>query len=164
MGSCDYHSINGSSNGKPIAGLSLAHSRLTKPKRALLGAELVSGTRVLVSPTIGQAADLVDVSPTSVRMALKIIENEKLLALVDQGRLALADAAARPRQLALPKPVAQDPWSIAEDLVHTHGVDKVFDRVILPAISSNISAPRTQMPDGADQLTKRTQTNMSSVD
>lgn len=27
-----------------------------------------------------------------------------------------------------------DPWAIAENLVHAHGVDQVFDRVIMPAI------------------------------
>jgi hypothetical protein len=107
MSSFDYNSDNGS-NGKSISGLSLAHSRLTKPQRALQGAELLRGAQILVAPTMPQVSFLTGVSPTYLRMAVAIYEDEKLRTLVDQGRLSLADANGRAHQLALPPPHANE--------------------------------------------------------
>jgi len=129
----DYHKTDYKANGTPITGQSLAHLRVGKQARALLAAELVVGAKVLTTPTAVQASHLLGVSTTYVHAALDIVEDPNLVSLVNGGKLALVDAAARKHQKALPKPaepVAVTPSDEQIDsTIATAGVARVWDRL-----------------------------------
>jgi hypothetical protein len=117
-------------NATPVLGSMLAHTRLHKQLRAL---QAVVGATILYKPTPPQAAALWGISPAYVHLALQVLHDESQVTRIRRGERSLADAAARVRKSK--SIAAPDPWTVAEDLVHLHGVDQVFDRLILPALA-----------------------------
>jgi hypothetical protein len=125
-------------NGKPITGMSLAHSRGTKQQQTLIGGWLVTGSYVLTGPTVPQAARLVGVSPSLINLALVILPNDVLVGQVEEKQLALAAAAQRQQVLALPK-LAEPTTAISSDeridsFIATAGVTRTLDRLSLALI------------------------------
>jgi hypothetical protein len=98
----------------PVSGQYLAHCRLSLVERAYLGADLHTGTRPLVLPTVLQSATLARVNATYVHWALKR-PNDRVL--VESGAVPLVPPAG-PK--ALPKPV--DPVEQLADVVAAVGV------------------------------------------
>jgi hypothetical protein len=59
------------STASPLGGRYLAHNQLSLVKKAFFGADLATGRRPLVAPTVLQSAMLARVNPTYVRYAIK---------------------------------------------------------------------------------------------
>jgi hypothetical protein len=133
----DLNEVIHKTNAKPITGQALAHFRGSKKRQALMGARLVIGSRALVSPTIPQAARLVGVSPAYVHLALAVIPDENLTALVEEEHLALVDAARRQHRLTVPKPteqvidaaVAVPTDAMIDTMIRAAGVARTWDRL-----------------------------------
>lgn len=109
-------------------------------------AELCAMWHATGKPSIKQLADVFGISPGLIYQAMAAARPH-----------GPANGHVRPAKVGTQRPIARntvigpepplpvltptraprinDAWEIAEELVHVHGVDRVFDRVILPAIS-----------------------------
>jgi hypothetical protein len=101
--------------------------------------ELHKGRR----PSVELLADLFGIAPATIYAAMRApcpkgrARPAKGNGKRPIGRKPLVDVIkpVTPMSVVEPVGIAADPWAVAENLVHLHGVDTVFDRVILPAIT-----------------------------
>jgi hypothetical protein len=127
---------------QPLTAMQLAHGDYTKVQRAFLGADLFTGRRVLVEPTVASAARQVKVSPTLVNWALKrMAQRDAILA----GLLPL---------IPLQSPSDRAKRQIAR-LVAKHGHRRVAEMLAAAAIGEPVNdnpAPHKSdaaLPDAA---------------
>jgi hypothetical protein len=89
-------------------------------------------------PSVQQLADVFGISPGLIYLAMRMARPPKHGKGHARRAKANGDRPAERKIVIKPMPIIEptdDAWAIAQDLVHTHGVDTVFDRVILPAIT-----------------------------
>jgi hypothetical protein len=126
-----YRPGNGSINGDaaltivrvppmPVAGRYLAHSKLSSVERAFLASDLVSGDKLLVRPTIVQAAMLARVNKTYAWWAIRQQGNR---AEIEAGYLPLVPA----REVKPSAPVSDGELF---DIVRDVGIGRVLEAAI----------------------------------
>jgi hypothetical protein len=119
-------------NAKPFA---VVHPRRGQKYRV---AQLCAALHTTGKPSVEQLADVFGISPYTIRRAIRMARRPKPgNGQRPIGRKPVVDVIkpVTPMPVVEPVRIAADPWAIAEDLVQAHGVDTVFDRLILPAIS-----------------------------
>ncbi|PWT93559.1 MAG: hypothetical protein C5B56_00550 [Proteobacteria bacterium] len=122
-----YAKTNGSAKPLCLSGASLAQlvRRMSPVERAILGAELVEGRRVLEPPTAKTAAALVHVGHAYLFAALRLTPDQRSAVLAGERPLV------EPRRCA-PPPID---WGSVDDealveAVRLIGVNRAFDAVI----------------------------------
>jgi len=101
LNTINHRTVNrfGVAGPRQITGRNIAHSVRSAQQRAVLGAELLEGSTVLIKPTLLQAAEVVGVCAAYVRAARQMSPAERI------GVIAGTRSLLEPRVITLPSPV-----------------------------------------------------------
>jgi hypothetical protein len=108
---------NGSATAarRVLSGRGLAHRRLSKRQRAVLGADVVDGV-VTIQPTIKQVAQLLGVSVAYIALAQEFTPERRAAIMSGKDSTSFVTLLNPPaRCLALPAPSAVVSWDKAND-------------------------------------------------
>jgi hypothetical protein len=108
----------------------LAHTRKSRVERAFLAADLHTGAKVLVAPTIVQSALLVGVNRTDAHCAAK---RQRERSLIEQGLIPLMPSPhlALETNGNLPMSTIDIPDAELVNFVRSVGVNRVLDAAVL---------------------------------
>jgi hypothetical protein len=119
-------------NPVSITGRFLAHNRKNRIERAFLAADLHTGARVLVDPTISQSAMLAGVNRTYAWWAVqRQAERDEIEAGLIPVLPANQITHAAIGNNSLPAPAIEIPDCELIEFVHSVGVDRVLDAAVL---------------------------------
>jgi hypothetical protein len=116
-----------------ISGRRVAHCKLSTTQRAVIVANLVRGVTRLALTTIGQAAALLRVSPTSVIAALGVGDEERHAIM--NGRRPLRPQPTKTESESLAEHLARATPAERLAAVREVGVGTIWDSMIVPSLS-----------------------------